>query len=300
MRPRTWQRYEEFVRLHLNPEVGHIRAAKLQPRDLDSMYRRLIESGMSPTTCGHLHRALHAALKLGMQRDMLYRNVAELTCAPRPAAHDVKPLSIEQVRDLIEAAEADPLGALFTVAVTTGLRQGELLGLRWDSVDLDARKLEVVGSLQRIPDRGLEIVEPKSKSSRRSVHLPSVAVEALRRHRVAQAAERLRVGPGWNDLDLVFPNSLGRPMNAANLIRRSFHPFLERAGLPTIRFHDLRHTCATLHLADGANIKVVAEMLGHSDVTTTLRTYSHVMPTMQADAVRAFDARLDLRSSEAG
>ena len=289
----TWLRYEQFVRLHLSPNIGHIKASKLHARDLNAMYDRLVDKAdLSPTTVNHIHTALKGALKHGMRLDLLNRNVADLATAPRPAAFEINPLNMSQVSTLVSAAAEDRLGALYVVAVTTGMREGELLGLRWSEVDLDTGRLRVRRSLKRQADHSLEIEETtKTQTSRRTLDLVPLAVETLARHRAAQAAERLRLGPRWNDNDLVFPNRLGKPMSASNLLR-SFTPFLDRAGLPKIRFHDLRHTCATLLIEGGANIKVVSEYLGHSDVVTTLRIYVHVMPNMQADAIRTFGGQL--------
>ncbi len=184
------------------------------------------------------------------------------------------------------------LEALYVLAVTTGMRQGEILGLRWRDVDVDQGMVQVRGSMQALKGVGLHIAEPKTAGSRRHVMLSQRPIEALRRHRVAQAAERLRAGAGWEDNDLVFANEVGRPIAAGNLLRRSFEPLLKSAGLPRIRFHDLRHTSATLLLGQGVHPKIVSEMLGHSKITTTLDLYSHVTPTMQREAVRAFDAIL--------
>lgn len=294
VRPGTWQRYEQFVRIHLSPSIGHIKASKLHARDLNTMYARFVDSGMSPTTCGHIHRALHAALKNGMKLDLLSRNVATLAEPPRPADFEITPLDLDQVAQLVDAASSERWGALYIVAVTTGMREGELLGLRWCDVDLGRCQIRVRRSLKRQPDNSLEIVETKTKTSTRTLDVVTLAAETLTHHRAAQAAERLRLGPGWNDLDLVFPNRLGKPMSATNLTRRSFTPFLAEAGLPSIRFHDLRHTFATLLIASGANIKVVSEYLGHSDVVTTLRTYAHVLPNMQADTIRSFGDQLSV------
>ena len=177
------------------------------------------------------------------------------------------------------------------VALTTGMRQGELLGLRWSDIDLEGRTIHIRGSMQATRS-GLRIAEPKTASSRRQVMLSSQPVEALRRHRKAQAAERLRLGAGWEDNDLVFANEVGRPIAAGNLFRGSFEPLLKRAGLPRMRFHDLRHSAATLLLGEGVHPKIVAEMLGHTRISTTLDLYSHVTPTMQRQAADAFDELL--------
>ena len=200
-------------------------------------------------------------------------------------------LSPEQARMLLETAASERLEALYVLALSAGLRQGELLALRWRDINFDAGSVQVRGSLQRTTG-GLTIAEPKTARSRRLITLTAAAANALRRHRSAQAKERLRLGAIWEDNDLVFANEIGRPIEAGNLLRRSFWPLLERAGLPHMRFHDLRHTAATLMLGQGVHPKVVAEMLGHSQISVTLDLYSHVTPTMQQQAARAMDSVL--------
>ncbi|MCI0777873.1 MAG: site-specific integrase [Chloroflexi bacterium] len=203
-------------------------------------------------------------------------------------------ISPEQAIALLDAASGERLEALYVLALTTGMRQGELLALKWSDLSLDAGSVHVTGSLQPTSD-GLTIVEPKTASARRHISLTAVAVEALRRHRASQAKERLSLGAAWDDQDLLFPNAGGRPLDVRSLVRRSFLPLLEAAGLPRIRFHDLRHTAATLLLGQGVHPKVVAEMLGHSRISTTLDLYSHVTPTMQREATVALDELLSGR-----
>jgi len=221
----------------------------------------------------------------------LARNVASLATRPRIKRQEMVTLSPEETRSLLAAAAGDRLEALYVLAVTTGMRQGELLALRWRDVDLQTGMVQVRTTLQRSKD-GFVFSEPKTDRSRRQVALTKVAVAALRRQRIAQAEERLRLGGMWEDNDLVFANELGKPIEAGNLLRRSFWPLLERVGLSRIRFHDLRHTAATLMLGRGVHPKVVAEMLGHSQIAVTLDLYSHVTPTMQREATAALDAVL--------
>ncbi len=184
----------------------------------------------------------------------------------------------------------DRLRPLYVLAVTTGMRLGELLALRWANVDLPNHRLSIRGTLTRGED-GLAVTETKSGRAR-VVLLTAAAVDALHPHRTAQAAERLRAGTAWSDLDFVFTNELGRPLDPSNVRLRSFRPAVERAGLPRIRFHDLRHTAATLMLGEGVHPKVVSEMLGHAQIGITLDLYSHVTPTMQEAAVQALEALL--------
>jgi integrase len=290
LRPGTWLRYEEYVRLHVVPALGKVPLARLTPQQLQRLYAERLATGLSPTTVHHLHATLHKALGQAARWGLVARNVADLVDPPRPDHHEMTTLSPEQVRELLAAAAGDRLEALYVVALE-GLRRGEILALRWRDIDLDARTLRVRGSLQPTPD-GLRIVEPKTASSRRGVVLSATAVEALRRHRVRQAAERLRLGPAWEDHDLVFANEVGRPIDGRNLVRRGFEPLLARAGLPRVRFHDLRHTAATLLLGQGVHPKIVAEKLGHSQISTTIDLYSHVTPTMQREAAETLDAVL--------
>lgn len=289
LRPRTWTRHEQYVRLHAIPHVGKLPLARLGPQHLQRLYAEKLEAGLSPTSVAHLHAVLHRALVQATRWGLTARNVAALVSPPRVKRLEMRTLSPEQVNTLLEAARGDRLEALYVLAVTTGMRQGELLALRWRDVNLDAGTLQVTATLQQ---HSLALTEPKTVASRRQVLLTKAAIAALRRHRVAQTEERLRLGPAWEDSDLVFANEVGRPVDARNLMRRSFYPLLAKAGLPQVRFHDLRHTAATLMLAQGVHPKIASEMLGHSQVAITLNLYSHVTPTMQRQAVDAMDAIL--------
>jgi integrase len=290
VRPRTWQRYEQYVRLHAAPALGRVRLSNLGPHHLQALYAERLEAGFSAQTVVHLHRMLHRALSQAVRWGLVARNVTELVDPPRVPRKEMRALSPDEARRLLHAAQGNRFEALYTVAVTTGMREGELLGLRWRDVDLDGRRLHVVGSLQNIPGEGWTIVEPKTARSRRVVVLGGVGTNALRRHRAIQAEQRLRAGDEWVDKDLVFPNRFGKPMLPSNLLIRSFHPLLAKANLPRVRFHDLRHTAASLLLDQGIHPKIVSEMLGHSAVGITLDLYSHVTPSMQHQAADALDA----------
>lgn len=246
-----------------------------------------------------MHTTLHKARKQAVRWGLVPRNVTEAVVLPklsRKARKEMQPLSQEQARALLAAASeaGDRLEALYVLAVSAGLRQGELLGLRWQDVDLGEAggTLSVRQQLSRSNQYGLRFTEPKSKKSRRSIRLTRTAVEGLQRHKVAQNEERLRIGALWHDQDLVFASGTGGPLDVGNLTNRSFRPLLERAGVPRIRFHDLRHTCATLLLTRNVNPKIVQEMLGHANISETMDTYSHVLPGMGDAAAGAMDEAL--------
>ena len=291
LRPGTWERYEEIIRLHVNPDLGNLRLARLTPEHLQRLYAGRLNAGLSAGSVRQVHAVLHRALGQAAGWGLVARNVASLVTPPRQPRQEMRVLDPEQARTLLEAAEGDRLEAIYPLALTTGMRMGELLGLRWRDVDIDGGALQVKVTLRRTRDC-FAFSEPKTARSRRQVALTDTAVAALKRHRSRQAEERLRLGVAWEENDLVFANEVGRPIEAQNLRNRLFWPLLERAGLPRIRFHDLRHTAATLMLGRGVHPKVVSEMLGHSQISITLDLYSHVTPTMQREAAAEIDKAL--------
>ena len=221
---------------------------------------------------------------------LVARNVAKLVDPPRQVRHEIQPLSVDEARVLLDAAQTDRLGALYSVALAMGLRQGEALGLRWRDVDLDLGMLQVTYQLQRINGEA-KLVEPKTRLSRRSLALPATILLALREHRQRQLEERLLAGRRWVESGLVFTSTIGTPLDGTN-VTKSFQRLLARAGLPKRRFHDLRHSCATLLLVQNVAPRVVMEVLGHSQISLTMNTYSHVLPTLKREAADQMDALL--------
>ncbi len=273
----TWTRYEALLRLHALPFIGRLRLGRLGPFHLEQLYTARTKAGLSPTTVLQLHRVLHHALRDAVRWSLVPRNVSELVTPPRRARYDFRVLSSDQARTFLHAVKGDRLEALYVLAITTGMREGELFGLRWTDINLRAGSLRLTRQL-------------KTKSSRRQVLLPRIAVEVVIAHHERQEQERRLAGTVWEDNGLlVFPNTVGRPINVSNFLPRDFHPLLERAGLPRMRFHDLRHSAATLLLELGIHPKVVSELLGHSQIGITLDLYSHVTATMQQQAVAALD-----------
>ncbi len=288
IRERTWVRYEQYVRLHVVPTMGKVQLTKLTPQHLQRLYAERLEAGLSPSTVHHLHATLHKALKQAVRWNLLPRNVADLVDPPRIPRFEMTTLLPEQARVLLDAAAGDRLEALYVLALTTGMREGELLALKWRDIDFDSNAVEIRGSLQRVPS-GFIIAEPKTARSRRRVNLTNAGLVALRQHRARQGEERLRLGAAWQKSEMVFTDEAGKPIDATKFLRNSFAPLLKRAGLPPMRFHDLRHTAATLLLGRGIHPKIVSEMLGHSQIGITLDLYSHVTPTMQREATEAMD-----------
>jgi len=290
VRPTTWARYDSLVRLHAAPALGRLRLARLQPEHLKALYSELLGS-MSPRSVQQLHQVLRRALEDAVHWGHVQRNVARLVKAPRPQRKEPRTWTAQVASRFLASVAEDRLYALYAVALKTGMRQGELLGLHWRDVDLDRAFLQVRHSLQWVKGKGGVLFEPKTRRSRRRVRLGQSVVDALRVHRRAQAEERLALGGAWDDHGLVFPNELGRPLEGTNLSRQ-YKRRVKRAGLPIIRFHDLRHSCATILLTQGVHPKVVSELLGHSSIVVTLDTYSHVLEDMQQSAVDAMETAL--------
>ncbi len=292
VRRSSWQRYRNYVR-HIVSVLGKVVLAKLTAQQVQMFYTRKLNEGLCSTTVQTLHVILHHALRDALRLGLVTRNVTDLVQSPRRRHYEVAALSAEQARAFLAAASGDRLEALYVLALTTGMRRGELLALQWQDVDVERGVLQVRGSVQDT-GQGFIIAEPKTKQARRQIGLTEGAVGALRRHRARQEAERHMLGPSWDTTyDLVFPNTIGKLMDPEALIRRSFRSLLQKARLPLIRFHDLRHTAATFLLSQGVNVKVVSEMLGHADISTTLRVYAHVTPHMQQVAVQVMETLLE-------
>lgn len=289
VRPKTYRSYEQLMRVHVISALGKVPLAKLAPQQLQAFYAERLTNGRSPTTVRHIHAVLHTALEQAVRWGLVARNVSDLVDAPRMHRKEMLVLNHEQARTFLSAAQDDRLQALYVTALTTGMREGELLALRWRDVDLEAGHVQVRNTLQKLPGQPPVIAPVKTDYSRRKITLATTTVEVLRSHRARQLEERLAMGPAWEDWELVFCTTVGTPLNGKNLLQRGLRPILKRADLPPLRVHDLRHTCATLLLLQGVHPKIVSEMLGHSSVAITLQVYSHVLPDMQKQATEAMD-----------
>ena len=291
VRPLTYAGYKVNVEKHLLPLIGKIRLDQLTPLHVQEMMNNRLASGLSTKSVAYIHQVLRTALGLAVRWDMVSRNVARLVDRPRVERKPINPLTPDEARRFLEAIRGHRLEALFSVALALGLRQGEALGLRWDDVDFDSGTLRVRNQLQRI-DGKLTLVPPKTDRSRRTLVMPQLIVERLHEHERRQVAERLWAGSNWQETGLVFANRVGGPTQARRVIEQ-FHEALKQAGIRHVRFHDLRHSCATLLLVQGVSPRVVMEVLGHSEIALTMNAYSHVVPELQREAAHQMQAILE-------
>lgn len=292
VRPSTHRRYAELIATHVTPCIGGVRLHRLTSGDLQGIYSTMEQGGSSPRTRQFVHDVIRNALTNAVGWGLVQVNVCDQLTRPKVPKVKMKVLDARQAAILLNVAKSDRLSAMYTLAVTVGMRQGELFGLQWEDVDLEAGRLSVRHTLT---DNGT-LAQPKTPKSRRLIELPALAVDALWTHKAAMLAEGNARSP------YVFCDTNGGPLRTQNVLRRSFRPILkaaeaalvdatrdDTAKFPAIRFHDLRHTAATLALQEGVHAKVVSEMLGHATVAFTLDTYAHVLPSMGKAAAAAMN-----------
>jgi integrase len=294
---KTFERYEDIVDRHLKPDIGHIPMPKLKPLHIQGLYSKALtegrsdgRGGLSPQTVLHCHRVLRGALQQAVRWQLLAQNPADAVKPPRPARREMRALDDDGIKKLLDTARGSRLYWPVLLAVSTGMRRGELLALRWSSVDLDRSTLSVSEALEETRN-GLRFKQPKTARSRRTVDLPSVVSAEMRTAKVATAKQKLALGPAYEDQNLVFAKEDGSPWPPDNF-STAFVALAGKAGLEGFRLHDLRHTHATQLLKQGVHPKIVSERLGHSTVSITLDTYSHVLPGIQREAVDALDVTL--------
>jgi integrase len=290
VRPKTYASYESLCRVHLIPALGRHRLSKLEPVDVQQFLTVMTNAGLSPRSVAYCRAVLRRALGQALKWGLLARNVATLVDPPRAHRTEIQPLTPAEVRVLLGGLHEDRLEALYTTAIALGLRQGELLGLRWQDIDFAARTLAVHQALQRVKGE-FTFVEPKSSHSRRTLALPDFVVTALEQHRRRQLADRLRAGALWQDAGLVFMTMIGTPLDGNN-VTHGFQRTLVRLGLRRQRFHDLRHCCASLLLAQGLALVDVKDTLGHSQISVTADFYGHLYPEQRREVARRMDALL--------
>lgn len=286
LRERTFADYSELLKRYVRPAIGETKLSDLRPLDIQGVYTKMQERDLSARTVRYTHAVLTSALKQAVKWLMLSHNPAASVDLPKATRKEMKALSVKEAERFLSAASEDRWGIVFALALTTGMRPEEYLALQWKDIDLGRG----MATVQRVivwnrKGGGWRFTEPKTSKSRRSIPLPASILRFLRSHKRHQGEQRLKAGAKYQPHDLVFATKEGAPLLIRNLLRRHFKPILIRAGLPeSIRLYDLRHTCATLLLTANEHPKIVSERLGHSNITLTMDTYSHVLPSMQQGA----------------
>ena len=284
---KTASDYASLLRLHVTPSLGDRKLSQLASVDIQKLYTGMLERGLSARTIRYTHAVLSSALQQSVKWGLLSRNPAKAVDLPRNDQREMKVLSPKQATAFLTAAKDDRWNALWHLLLVTGMRPGEALALRWS--DLDGEKVRIQRNLVRHADGRWELKEPKTQRGRRTVSIPPATATLLQQHRRAQLEERLQAGPEYVDQGFVFAATNGSPLDWRILVQRHFNKVIKAAGIPRIRPYDLRHTTATLLLADGENVKVVSERLGHASAALTLDVYSHVLPDMQHGAAERME-----------
>jgi integrase len=304
-KPRSVESFTAIVNRHIVPEIGRIRLDKLTPQQVQALLEKkrepyktknkagkIIEkNGLAPQSIAGIRTVLRSALGQALKWGMVARNVATLIDPPRIPRPQTHAIDVDGARKLLEVARGERFEAILVLALTLGLRRGEILGLRWSDVDFEKRTLRVNQAVQRIGGK-LQVTEVKTERSRRVLAIPESAVRVLKTRRAQQAQERLLAGSQWKDSDLAFTNVRGGPLEPITL-HRDYKRMLKAAKLPTkVRFHDLRRTAASLLLAEGVHLRVIMELLGHSSISLTANTYAHVMPAAMRDVADRMESIL--------
>ncbi|MFY9503770.1 MAG: site-specific integrase [Dethiobacteria bacterium] len=291
LRPTTWESYRYQVEGHIIPALGHLRLAQLQTAHIQRLYNKKLKSGrldgrkggLSPRSIKYIHTVIHSALEQAKKEGMIIINPAEATKLPKQEQKEIKYLDAAEAAIFLATAKESKHFAAFFLALNTGIRRGELLGLRWQDIDFKACQLTVNQGLVRVTGKGLIFQEPKTKLSNRVINLAPAVLQVLKEHKAEQNEIRLLAGSAYNaDLDLVFANELGEPI-CPRAFTRIFERVVKRAGLD-VTFHGLRHTFATIALEQGVDVKTIQETLGHHSAAFTMDVYSSVTAKMKKEA----------------
>lgn len=302
LKPNTVQSYRDTAKRYITPQLGRVKLDKLRPLDVEHMLTSLRKEGKSASLLAYTLRVLRMALKQAVMWQMLPRNVAEAVRSPKVERAEMQVWTAKEVADFLDATQTHRLHAAFYLALMTGMRRGELMGLKWEDIDFDKRRLTVRNNLVEVQGEGVEgktragkatvssrravLSTPKTKNSRRVIVLSPGTIAKLQEHKVRQQAERVAAAEAWAEQGFVFANPLGQPTNP-DVLSNAYETLVKRAGVKRIRFHDLRHTAASLMISRGLSAKVVSERLGHADVGFTMRVYTHLYDEQREEA--AFD-----------
>ena len=289
--PKTQQGYLYNIERHINPVLGGVELQKLNGQQIQGLYAVMLNDGLSNRTVLHCHRVLKGALRRAVTWEVLSRNPADAVSPPRPIAKNLQIWEVDTFQAFLVSAKDSPYLGRYKLAALTGMRRGELCGLKWDAVDLDAGHLRVTRTLQHIDGQGLVEGQPKTDRSRRTISLSAGALEVLRGLRVAQAEQRLSIGEVWRGTGHVFTTPIGTPIGGER-VSKDFAKIVKQSDLPHLTFHGLRHTAASLMIAGGVHARTIADILGHSTITTTMDVYGHLLKGVQEEAVSILDGQL--------
>jgi integrase len=286
----TYFSYSWTVQKRILPYIGNVNLMELRPDRIQRFYNFLQKEGLSAHAVSITHKTLRVAMSHAVKLRLIGRNPCSGTTPPKPEQTEMKFYDDCQVRSLLKTAKdiADKFYPLYYLAIHTGMRQAELIGLKWEDIDWSLSTLQVKRQVRHFKGASYAFLEPKSKSGTRTIFLGKQALEILRNHKREQEQLINSAGPDWSSLDLVFPSGVGTPLTASN-IRRAFRKLLAVSGLPKIRFHDLRHTAASLMLNHGIPVLIVSKRLGHSKPSITLDVYGHLIPSRQEEAAQLMD-----------
>ena len=284
----TWNLYECVIRNHINPILGKIKLTDISPQKIQSLYLQKERDGVGKRTIRVIHTIINSSLRNAVKLGALHTNPTEAVNPPNYETPEMQAYAEHEITLLLLASKGTPLEALIHVAITTGLRQSELLALKWSDIDWDRSTISVQRQLKRKYDNKEYFSSLKTKSGRRTISIGINTADKLRDHHQKQMNEKKAMGSQWNENDLIFPSKIGTPMHQRNLLRR-FKSLIQESGLREIRFHDLRHTAASLMLNHGISPLIVAKRLGHSKVSITLDTYGHLLPGMHQESANFID-----------
>ncbi|GED53501.1 site-specific integrase [Brevibacillus borstelensis] len=292
VRPSTYQFHLFLAKKHILPELGQIKLKDLSPRHLQRLYAKKVDDGLSASYIRNIHAVISKSLRKAKEWGLIKENVTSLVTPPRIEKKQVQTWTLEEINQFLKAIKKRKTGnkkfyIVYVLAIFCGMRRGEILGLRWSDCDLENGLIRVQQTLVNVGGKAV-MQEPKTRGAIRTIDVPEFALQELKSHYIKQKEMKLQLGQGYEDNDLVVANWTGTPVLPGD-VNHDFKIACKFAGIPIIRFHDLRHTHATILLQLGENPKIVSERLGHSDVTITLNTYAHVLPSMQRDLAKNFD-----------
>lgn len=292
LKPKTAHQCRQLINNHVLPYLGKYKLGEVKPALIQTTYSKLRKSNASDRTIGFIHAVLHHAFSMAVKQGTIGRNPTDAVTKPKYRSPEMSTWDNNQALIFLSHAEQTRLAVFFYLALDTGMRMGELIGLQWKDVNWENQTLSIRRQIQRLPGQGLVEVEPKSKTSKRMIKVGKNTIQKLYAQEATVMQLKEFAGENWSEHDLVFPNTVGSPLEQGN-IRRTYQKLIKEANLPYIKFHELRHTSATLMLQAGTNLKIVQNRLGHSQISLTLDTYSHVLPNMQDEVAEKMDELLN-------